>query len=664
MPDHANEGLRSAVKRMSDAVVLVDQHGIVDTVSQAFLRASGWSEEESVGKSFSDLIVGGQERPIDGQSKAPTRAAGSSTTETRQYHCRDGSFVPSETVSLPILGDDGRVCHYLHVIHDMPNRLRGGDDLKSLIAFLTESGSNNDIDISELFELSCRYFGVELGLFVTPRGEGERINAVGGNLVREIANQHLGKTPSSLSIRGSGAVLALADEDKPTSAMARIDLNILLAGQVQGAEQSYGSLYFAHRSGGECSLDGYQQSIFLLMTQWLAARLDAQTTRRSYQDANLRLKTSEERFRNLYEKTPAMLHSIDAAGRIGSVSDAWLAVMGYERDEVIGRRSTDFLTAESRRYAQEVVLPAYRASGSCHDVAYQFVTKAGDIRDIKLSATSECDHDGAFVRSLAVLVDVTDCKRTDQALIKKTAALERSSADLKQIARIASHDLQEPLRRVMTYCDILKEDFAAELPEEAAKIADIIQSGGRRLHLVINDLLDYVRIREQLDRAFEPVDMSAVICHALDDLQDEMASRQVQVDVAHLPLVWGRAPLLKMVCHHLLSNAIKHGGDEPPAIYVTVGDAGSLWQFAVTDRGIGVEERFADRIFDIFQRLQADSAGEGSGAGLAICRLIIERCGGDIWLDRSYQDGARFMFTLPKDKPEALDTLSGEPLTH
>ncbi len=665
MPDRADEGLRLAVERMSDAVVLVDEHGIVDMVSQSFLRTSGWLEEEIVGKFFPDLIAADQKGPVDGQSMAPgVCPAGSSTTKTRRYRCRDGSILSGATVSLPVLSDEGRVSHCLHVIHSTPTRPWSGDDLNSLIAFLVESGIDENVDISRLLELGCRYFGVELGLFAKPGKGGDYIDAVGANHALGISKQLFLKRSSSLSIRGNQAVLTMTDEEEPTSGTGRVDLDILLAGPVTGAEQCYGSLYFAHRPGGEHAFDDCQRSIFGLMTQWLAARMDAQAIRRSYQDANLRLRTSEDRFRILYEKTPAMLHSIDASGRISSVSDAWLAAMGYERDEVIGRRSTDFLTAESRRYAQEVVLPAYQVSGSCHGVAYQFVTKKGDVKDIQLSAISECDHDGTFLRSLAVLLDVTGSKRVEQALIKKTTALERSNADLKQIARIASHDLQEPLRRVVTYCDILKEDFAAELPEGAAEIADIIQSGGRRLRLVINDLLTYVRIREQLDRDFEPVDMSAVICHVLDDLQDEKSCQKARIDVAHLPLVWGRAPLLKMVCHHLLSNAIKHGGDEAPAIDVTVGDAGTLWQFAVTDRGMGVEARFADRIFDIFQRLHHDDACEGSGAGLAICRLIVQRCGGDIWLDRSYQDGARFLFTLPKDKPDILDVSSGASLLH
>lgn len=665
MPDRADEGLRLAVERMSDVVVLVDEHGVIDGVSQPFLLASGWSEEEIVGTFFSDLIGADQDGGIDGPSTASSACPdSSSTTRTHRYRRRDGSFFSAETVSLPILGDQGRAGHCFHVIYNTPSRPWNRDDLNSLITFLIESGIDEDVDVSKLLELGCRYFRVELGLFAKPGRDGEFINAVGGNLALGICKQQFLKTSSSMSIRCSNAVPAMMDEDMLASGPNDIDLDILLTGPVRGVEQGYGSLYFVHRPAGEHAFDDCQQSVFRLMTQWLAERMDAQAIRRSYQDANLRLRTSEERFRILYEKTPAMLHSIDASGRINSVSDAWLAAMGYERDEVIGRRSTDFLTPESRRYAQEVALPAYHANGSCYGVAYQFVTKDGDVRDIQLSAISECDHDGTFLRSLAVLLDITSSKRVEQALIKKTAALEQSNADLKQIARIASHDLQEPLRRVVTYSDILKEDFAAELPEEAVEIADIIQSGGRRLHLVINDLLTYVRIREQLDRAFEPVDMSAVICHALDDLQDEIASRKVRIDVAHLPLVWGRAPLLKMVCHHLLRNAIEHGGEEAPIINFTVTETGDLWKFSVADRGMGVEPRFADRIFDIFQRLHNDHPSEGSGAGLAICKLVIQRCGGDIWLDRSYQEGARFLFTLPKDKPQALDVSPGASLPH
>lgn len=364
----------------------------------------------------------------------------------------------------------------------------------------------------------------------------------------------------------------------------------------------------------------------------------------------------DEDVRILCERMPAILHAIDAAGRLVIVSDPWLAMMGYGRDEVTGRPFTDFLTPASKGHAVDVVLPALHGLGGFRNLGLQLVTKAGNVREIELSAVARLDDHGAFLGSLHVLHDVTEHKKTERLLIRKTAALERSKEDLRRIAQIASHDLQEPLRRMITYSDVLKEDFGAELSEDAARIAGVIQSGGRRLRLMINDLLAYVSVREHLDHDFEPVDLSAVLGHALDDLQAEIVERGVRVRAAHLPLVWGRAPLLKMVFDHLLSNAIKYGCEAETIIDVSIDDQGDAWRVAVSDRGRGVAARFADRIFEMFQRLQHDDDIVGTGVGLAICRLIIQRCGGDIWLDPSYDRGARFVFTLPKNRPDALES--------
>ncbi len=230
------------------------------------------------------------------------------------------------------------------------------------------------------------------------------------------------------------------------------------------------------------------------------------------------------------------------------------------------------------------------------------------------------------------------------------AALKVATEDLERFAYIASHDLQEPLRRVVTYCQILMEDFGAEVSDEAAEVVDIIQSGGKRMRLMLNDLLVYSRLNQQLQQVFEPVDMVSVVCQAIDDLATKLEESQARIDWIHLPLVWGRAPLLQMVCYHLIGNAIKFAGSATPEIDISIEDQGRFWQFSVTDQGIGIEPRFAERIFDIFQRLHSRDDVSGSGAGLAICKLIIERHGGTIWLDTDYLNGARFRFTLPKDR--------------
>lgn len=230
------------------------------------------------------------------------------------------------------------------------------------------------------------------------------------------------------------------------------------------------------------------------------------------------------------------------------------------------------------------------------------------------------------------------------------AALAQATHDLERFAYIASHDLQEPLRRVVTYCQILMEDFGTEFPDEVAEVVEIIQAGGWQMRRMVNDLLDYSRLNKQLQQPFEPVDMASIFHHAIEDLAAKRSIDHAQINVAHLPLVWGRGPLLQTLCYHLLSNALKFAGDQRPKIEIDVEDHERYWQFSVADQGIGIEPRFAERIFDIFQRLHSRDDFSGSGSGLAICKLIVERHGGAIWLDTDYRGGARFLFTLPKDR--------------
>jgi len=230
------------------------------------------------------------------------------------------------------------------------------------------------------------------------------------------------------------------------------------------------------------------------------------------------------------------------------------------------------------------------------------------------------------------------------------SALSLATHDLERFAYIASHDLHEPLRRVVTHCQILMEDFGAEVSDEGVEVVEIIQASSKSMRFMLNDLLTYSRLNQQLQQAFEPVDMASIVCHAIDDLEPKLAHQKIELKVAHLPLIWGREALLQLVCYHLLSNAIKFTGDRPPSVDISVQDQGRYWQFSVTDQGIGIEPRFAERIFDIFQRLHSKDDFSGSGAGLAICKLIIERHGGAIWLDTTYLKGTRMVFTLPKDR--------------
>ncbi|MEM9439717.1 MAG: ATP-binding protein [Pseudomonadota bacterium] len=354
---------------------------------------------------------------------------------------------------------------------------------------------------------------------------------------------------------------------------------------------------------------------------------------------------------------------VDPHGMILGLSPAFEALSGWLEDDLIGQALHQYYPDDQGLECDGVVTmyPGDSLSG-----LRRYRCRDGGFFRGEAAAFHLRGNEGAIAGTVLIFHTISDRVQRSERLLPLLHAFDVSngerhgSDDLERFARIASHDMREPLRRIIAYCDLLKEEYGAELPNGALEIASIIQSGGRRLQLIVDDILVYARVRGQLDRAFEPVDMSAALSHAMDEMNDEFQARGVRVDAAHLPLVWGRAPLFKMVFRHLLSNALKHCGEHSPMINIAVEDNGDVWKFAVTDEGLGIESQHADRIFEIFQRLYHKDEGDGSGAGLAICRLIVERCGGEIWLDRAYDRGARFLFTLPKAKPSGLAETSSD----
>ncbi len=631
----------------------------------------------------------------------------------------------------------------------------------------------------------------------------------------------------------------------------------------------------------------------------------------------------EADYRRLLQKTPAILHSIDLEGRLVVVSDRWLEFMGYRREEVIGRRSADFLTEESRRKAVDEVLPAFMATGRCDNVAYDFVTKSGEVRNVLLSATAEYDAEGRMLCSLAVLTDVTDRVRTEQALAKskarlrtilqdqaelicryeadttltfvneafcrhfgkpeelllgtafadlfpegardallshisrlhpgqpvtyeqqsltldgqfawhewtdraiarpddgiveyqsvarditrsrrqqlalrrllditasqhqslaekidevillgldhfgletgvvsevrgsaymvrhaaspieavkpgvsfaledtycahtieqgrpvafdhvassqlgrsncyrkrrreayiaapimvggqlygtlnfsarqpasrsfgsedleivallaqwlglqiltgqKQAELERSNSDLEQFASVASHDLQEPLRTIGSFCELLQQRYAGQLDRDAEEFIGFIVDGAQRMQGLIDDLLSYSRAGTK-GRDFEMIDSDAILDKALKNLKAALDRNDAVIEREPLPKVCADEVQVLQLFQNLIGNAVKFRAEDPLRITVTAEDQGSAWCFTVADNGIGIEPKFAERIFLVFQRLHTRETIEGSGIGLSICKKIVERHGGRIWVEPAEGRGSRFCFTLPK----------------
>ncbi|HEX5118176.1 MAG TPA: ATP-binding protein, partial [Pseudonocardiaceae bacterium] len=252
-----------------------------------------------------------------------------------------------------------------------------------------------------------------------------------------------------------------------------------------------------------------------------------------------------------------------------------------------------------------------------------------------------------------ILQDLSAVRAANSALETRTQDLQRSNAELEQFAYVASHDLQEPLRKVASFCQLLQRRYPGQLDERAEQYIEYAVDGAKRMQVLINDLLAFSRVGRSAEHR-EPVDTGEALGQARANLAEARKDAKAVIESGDLPVVLGEPTLITAVFQNLLSNALKFRGEDAPQVSVTARREGEYWLFSVQDNGIGIAPGYADRIFVIFQRLHDRATYSGTGIGLAMCRKIIEYHGGTIWLDTTAETGARFCFTLPV-LPEAED---------
>jgi signal transduction histidine kinase len=229
---------------------------------------------------------------------------------------------------------------------------------------------------------------------------------------------------------------------------------------------------------------------------------------------------------------------------------------------------------------------------------------------------------------------------------ERTKELSRMNEELRQFAYVASHDLQEPLRTVASYAQLLARRYRGKLETDADEFIDYMVGGVTRMHTLLNDMLAYSRVTESTDRPLAPANLNAVLQSALMNLRATIEESQAEVTHQDLPTVNGDEIQLIQVFQNLVGNAIKYKGSDPPRISITAENATDECILSVQDNGLGIDPQYAERIFGIFKRLHGREL-PGTGMGLAICKRIIERHNGRIWVESEPGKGSTFRFTLP-----------------
>ncbi|WP_436924160.1 PAS domain S-box protein [Halosimplex amylolyticum] len=348
-----------------------------------------------------------------------------------------------------------------------------------------------------------------------------------------------------------------------------------------------------------------------------------------------KIEESERRYRTLAENFPnGIVALFDEDLRYVAAGGELVGELGIEREDVVGEtihdRYPDDLLAE--------VEPYFEAALDGEANSFEVTAYDRHLRAHTLPIKST----GGDRRGMLVVQDITERKEYERQL-------EASNERLQQFAYAASHDLQEPLRMVSSYLQLVEDRYGDELDADGREFIDFAVDGAERMRAMIEGLLEYSRVETRGD-PFEPVDLDAVLADVREDLQLQIRESDAEISVESLPVVHGDADQLRQVFQNLLDNAIEYSGDEPPRIEIDAERDGDQWVLSVSDEGIGVDPEDEDRIFEVFQRLHSHEDHSGTGIGLALCRRIVDRHGGEIWVESDTGAGATFLFTLPADE--------------
>jgi len=365
-------------------------------------------------------------------------------------------------------------------------------------------------------------------------------------------------------------------------------------------------------------------------------------------DAQLRLRESEARFRQTFELAASgICHVVD--GRFVRVNRSLCEILGYSEKELLNKSVKDISHPEDRD-----VTDAERArirKGEVESARFEkrYVRADGQVVWVDLAIALVRDVFGVPQYEIAIFDDITGRKQAEAALREAHEELKRSNAELEQFAYVASHDLQEPLRMVASYTQLLVRRYDAKLDGDAREFMAYIVDGASRMKQLIEDLLAYSRVGTK-GADFEPVAADAALKRALFNLRAAIEEAGAVVTHDPMPALPADEVQLGQLLQNLMGNALKFRSASVPRIHVGVSEKANEWQFEVRDNGIGIEPQYYERIFMVFQRLHNKGEYPGTGIGLAICKKVVERHGGRIWVESRPGQGSSFYFTLPKEK--------------
>lgn len=363
-------------------------------------------------------------------------------------------------------------------------------------------------------------------------------------------------------------------------------------------------------------------------------------------EIELKLQESEEKFRNAFEYAPIGMALLSLNGNWIRVNKAMCEMIGFSEDELLKGNFQEITHPEDLETCLTEVYKLVSGNISHFSIEKRYIHKKGNIVLTLVNASLVTDEKGNPKYVVSQIQDITKRKEIESALILKTKELERSNYELEQFAYFTSHDLQEPLRTISRYANLLKNQ--CEVNNKSNNyLTDKISLSCNKMKNFISSLLIYSQISKASE--LELIDTNIVLENVLESLKVLIDENKVSIKHESLPDIMFNAIKMEQILQNIIINAIKYKKSNiNPEIIISYSENEKFWIFSVQDNGIGIEKEFYEKIFEIFKRLHSKNEYEGNGVGLSVCKKIVNQYGGNIWVESEKDVGSRFYFSLPK----------------
>ena len=605
--------LAALVESSDDAIIGRDLNGIIMSWNGAAERMFGFSADEAIGRPLTILAVPGREEEIPEILERIRKGESVKQFETVRRR-KDGKEINLSITVSPIRNGAGAIIGASTIARDIADR-RSLEEATLRLAAIVD-GSDDAIISKDLDGIIRSWNKAAVQIFGYSSAE-----AIGQPISLLATPDRLNEMPEVLAKICRGERIDHYETRRRRKDGVVIDVSLT----VSPIRTSSGRVIGASKIARDIS--------------------EHKRSQKALAEASAEIRQSETQFHTLANAIPQLCWMSHGDGSIFWFNDRWYDYTGIVRDE---NKSWDWQTAHDPVTLEEMTA-RWRvavASGEPFEMVTRICGRTGAYRSFLTRAVPVKNAEGEVLRWFGTSTDIEERKAIEDALQKTNETLRRANEELAQFAYVAAHDLQEPLRTVVSFSQIVQRACAKVLDSESERNLEYVVNGARHMNQLISDLLSYSRTTAQADHADQEVDLEEVFRAILIVLSEPIEKENARITHEPLPRVFGDASQLGQVFQNLLSNAIKyHRGGVMPEIEVRAEPCDGKWLFSVSDNGQGFKMKYAEQIFGIFRRLHGKDV-PGSGVGLAICKAAIERHGGNIWA-KSEGHGATFYFTLP-----------------